>query len=120
MRRTYRNRLLLFVLLFAHGVFAADFRDLKPTVILISIDGFRYDYFSKAPTPNLDSLAARGVRASYMVPSFPTKTFPNHYTIVTGLYPAHHGIIANTMWDDRFKTTFKMAFRDQVRDARGW
>src|ERR1043165_653636 len=95
-----RRPVLLVVLLFAVNLFAADVRDLKPTVILISIDGFRYDYFGKTPSPNLDSLINRGVRARYMQPSFPSKTFPNHYTIVTGLYPAHHGIIANTMWDD--------------------
>jgi predicted AlkP superfamily pyrophosphatase or phosphodiesterase len=55
-----------------------------------------------------------------MVPSFPTKTFPNHYTIVTGLYPAHHGIVANTMWDDGLHATFKMSDRKQVQDARWW
>ena len=112
LKRT-RTRLLL-ILLFVCPAFA------QSTVILISIDGFRYDYSGKAPTPNLDSIAARGVRARYMLPSFPTKTFPNHYTIVTGLYPAHHGIIANNMWDDQLKATFKLSLRDQVRDARWW
>ncbi|MGA1998764.1 MAG: ectonucleotide pyrophosphatase/phosphodiesterase [Terriglobales bacterium] len=118
--RKLRAYVVLVLLLLASNVFAADVRDLKPTVILISIDGFRYDYFGKAPTPNLDSLIARGVRARYMVPSFPTKTFPNHYTLVTGLYPAHHGIIANTMWDDALHATFKMSDRKQVQDARWW
>ena len=120
MFRKLRASVVLALLLLAHVVFAAEVRDLKPTVILISIDGFRYDYFGKAPTPNLDSLIARGVRARYMVPSFPTKTFPNHYTIVTGLYPAHHGIVANTMWDDDLHATFKMSDRKQVQDARWW
>jgi predicted AlkP superfamily pyrophosphatase or phosphodiesterase len=118
--RKLRLYVVLVLLLLAHNVFAADIRGLKPTVILISIDGFRYDYFGKAPTPNLDSLIARGVRARYMVPSFPTKTFPNHYTLVTGLYPAHHGIVANTMWDDDLRANFKMSDRKQVRDARWW
>ncbi len=120
MFRKLRAPLVLALLFIAHTVLAAGIRDLRPTVILISIDGFRYDYFSKAPTPNLDSLISRGVRARYMVPSFPTKTFPNHYTIVTGLYPAHHGIIANNMWDDRLHATFKMSDRQQVQDARWW
>lgn len=120
MSQRLRRSVLLVLLLLACNAFAADIRGLKPTVILISIDGFRYDYFGKAPTPNLDSLIARGVRARYMVPSFPTKTFPNHYTLVTGLYPAHHGIIANTMWDDDLRATFKMAERKQVQDARWW
>ena len=118
--RKLRAYVVLVLLLLACNVFAADVRDLKPTVILISIDGFRYDYFGKAPTPNLNSLIARGVRARYMVPSFPTKTFPNHYTLVTGLYPAHHGIVANTMWDDDLHATFKMSERKQVQDARWW
>jgi predicted AlkP superfamily pyrophosphatase or phosphodiesterase len=116
--RKLRRSVLLVFLLLACNVFAAD--HLQPTVILISIDGFRYDYFGKAPTPSLDSLIARGVRARYMIPSFPTKTFPNHYTIVTGLYPAHHGIVANNMWDDALHATFKMADRKQVQDARWW
>src|SRR5215212_4924383 len=68
-------------------------KDLKPTVILISLDGFRYDYLEKYNPPTLNKLAKEGVRAKWMMPSFPTKTFPNHYTIVTGLYPAHHGIV---------------------------
>jgi predicted AlkP superfamily pyrophosphatase or phosphodiesterase len=66
-------------------------------LILISIDGWRWDYDAKAPAPNLRALMQRGVRAQNLIPSFPTKTFPNHYTIVTGLYPAHHGMVANTV-----------------------
>jgi predicted AlkP superfamily pyrophosphatase or phosphodiesterase len=118
MSQRLRRSVLIVLLLLACDVFAAEIRDLQPTVILISIDGFRYDYFEKAPTPNLHSLIARGVRARYMVPSFPTKTFPNHYTIVTGLYPAHNGIVANNMWDDGLHATFKMSDRKQVQDAR--
>ena len=120
MRRRLRSYVLIAFLLLVHTVLAADVRNLKPTVILISIDGFRYDYFDKVPTPNLNSLIARGVRARYMVPSFPTKTFPNHYTLVTGLYPAHHGIIGNNMWDDALHAGFKMSDRTQVQDARWW
>ena len=60
---------------------------LDPTVILISLDGFRWDYFGRTATPNLDGLMARGVHARWMVPAFPSLTFPNHYSIVTGLYP---------------------------------
>src|SRR5262245_29994734 len=73
------------------------FADLKPTVILVSFDGFRWDYPTKMPTPNLNRLIARGVHARNLIPSFPSKTFPNHYTIVTGLYPGHHGIVANNI-----------------------
>ena len=58
-----------------------------PTLIVVSFDGWRWDYHSRAPAPNLRRLMARGVRAESLIPSFPSKTFPNHYTIVTGLYP---------------------------------
>jgi predicted AlkP superfamily pyrophosphatase or phosphodiesterase len=90
------------------------------TVILISIDGMRADYIDRYPSPNMNSIAQRGVRAEAMIPSFPTKTFPNHYTIVTGLYPEHHGIIANTMYDPKFNATFKLNKREEVTNARWW
>ena len=92
--------------------------DLKPTVILISIDGLRYDYLDKYKPPTLSRLASEGVRAKWMIPSFPTKTFPNHYTIVTGLYPANHGIVENNVYD--FGTVFTMSKREEVRNPRWW
>ena len=94
--------------------------DLHPTVILISLDGFRWDYLDKFPTPTLTELAASGVRAKALIPAFPTKTFPNHYTIVTGLYPAHHGIVANSMYDPEFDAKFSLSKRDAVSDGRWW
>ena len=69
-----------------------------PVTILISIDGFRSDYLARGLTPRLSALAAAGVTGP-MQPSFPSKTFPNHWTLVTGLVPDHHGITANTMED---------------------
>ena len=92
----------------------------QQTIILISIDGFRWDYPEKAKTPNLDYLIKHGVRAKRLIPCFPTKTFPNHYSIVTGLYPEHHGIIANNMYDPQRKKYFKMSMRDAVRDPAWW
>ncbi|MBS1794038.1 MAG: alkaline phosphatase family protein [Acidobacteria bacterium] len=92
--------------------------DLKPTVILISLDGFRYDYVDKFDTPAMKALARDGVRAKWMIPSFPTKTFPNHYTIATGLYPAHHGIVENNVYD--FGTVFSMSKREEVQNPRWW
>lgn len=68
-------------------------------LILISIDGFRADFFDRSLTPNLKTLAADGVHARAMRPAFPTLTFPNHYTLVTGLYPDHHGIVNNRFTD---------------------
>jgi predicted AlkP superfamily pyrophosphatase or phosphodiesterase len=93
---------------------------LRPIVILVSIDGFRWDYFDRADIPTLHALAARGVRSQGLIPSFPSVTFPNHYTIVTGLYPDHHGIIANTMFDPRIgpeKFTMSSA---TAKDPRWW
>jgi hypothetical protein len=96
------------------------FADLQPTVILVSFDGFRWDYTSKVPTPNLRQLMARGVHAQNLIPSFPSKTFPNHYTIVTGLYPGHHGIVANNLFDPPTGRTFAMAKRAEVQDPMWW
>ena len=70
-----------------------------PIVVMISFDGFRWDYPELHGAPALLALAHEGVRAESLVPSFPSKTYPNHYTLVTGLRPEHHGMIANTMWD---------------------
>ena len=65
-------------------------------VVMVSFDAFRWDYPELYNTPNFDKLASRGVRAERLIPSFPTKTFPNHYTLATGLYPGHHGLVNNT------------------------
>lgn len=69
----------------------------KPYVILISIDGVRHDYLEKFQTPFLNKKAEDAVVADYMIPSYPSVTFPNHYTIVTGLIPPHHGLVGNNM-----------------------
>ena len=68
-------------------------------LILISIDAFRWDYLQKYDVPHLQRLAATGVHATRMTSTFPSKTFPNHYTLATGLYPEHHGIVSNNFYD---------------------
>lgn len=93
-------------------------KDLKPTVILISLDGFRADYLEKFNPPTLNELARRGVRAEWLIPSFPSKTFPNHYTIATGLYPEHHGIIENNIYD--FGAVFGIDKKPEVQNPRWW
>lgn len=123
MRKTLRlneiAKAVLLLLTIGFGALAqSPIKDLRPTVILISIDGFRYDYFEKYQPMNLNRLAKKGVRAKSMIPSFPTKTFPNHYTIATGLYPEHHGIIENNIWS--FETTFSLSKRDELRNPRWW
>jgi predicted AlkP superfamily pyrophosphatase or phosphodiesterase len=93
-----------------HGPNAAA-QQAKPYVILVSLDGFRYDYAQKYGAKNLLALAARGASAPQgMIPSYPSITFPNHYTIVTGLYPEHHGIVAMTFYDPQRNQHY--SFRD--------
>jgi predicted AlkP superfamily pyrophosphatase or phosphodiesterase len=72
----------------------------KHYVVMVSLDGFRYDYPRRYGAPNLLKLGAKGASAPEgMFPSYPSLTFPNHISIVTGLYPEHHGIVGNTFWD---------------------
>lgn len=92
----------------------------QPLLILVSLDGFRWDFLDRAPTPALDRIAAEGVRAERLIPSFPTKTFPNHYTAVTGLYTEHHGIVANNMYDPEIDERFSQGNRSAVQDPRWW
>ncbi|MGH7491269.1 MAG: ectonucleotide pyrophosphatase/phosphodiesterase [bacterium] len=98
----------------------AEIADLQSTVILIGFDGFRNDYMDKTETPNLHRLTAQGVRAEGMIPAFPSKTFPNFYTIATGLYPENNGIVGNSMFDPVFNANFKMSDRTAVEDGRWW
>jgi predicted AlkP superfamily pyrophosphatase or phosphodiesterase len=90
-----------------------------PILVLVSFDGWRWDYVDRYPTPNLRALAKQGARAERLIPSFPVLTFPNHYTIVTGLYPEHHGIVSNNMRDPTMPERFAMA-ADTARDAAWW
>lgn len=89
----------------------------KPYVILISIDGFRADFTEKHGARFLQSISQLGVRAEYMTPSFPSLTFPNHYTLVTGLYPAHHGLVDNSYYDTRRQQFYGMGDKAQVADG---
>ncbi len=114
---------LIFTLLFVFSVFLPicaqkPIKNLKPTVILISLDGFRADYLDKYKPKTLNELAKKGVRAKWLIPSFPTKTFPNHYTIATGLYPEHHGIVENNIFD--FDVIFTLDKRPEVQNPRWW
>jgi predicted AlkP superfamily pyrophosphatase or phosphodiesterase len=89
----------------------------KPYVILISADGFRYDYAEKYRAENLLRLSNSGVRAASMIPSFPSVTFPNHYTLVTGLYPSHHGLVGNSFYDPGKNASYSMGDKNKVRDS---
>jgi predicted AlkP superfamily pyrophosphatase or phosphodiesterase len=92
----------------------------RHTVIVLSLDGYRHDYLERPEGHNLKQLAAGGVRAKALKPVFPTKTFPNHYSIATGLYPDHHGILSNAFYDPVFKATFDLKDRTSVEDGRWW
>lgn len=87
-------------------------------VVLVSMDGFRWDYPTMYHTPNLDKIAKRGVKAHSLIPSFPSVTFPNHYTIATGLYPDHHGLVHNNFYDDSLKLSYSISNRKVVEDPR--
>ena len=100
-----------------HGPNAPEQRN-KPYVVLVSLDGFRYDYARKYGAKNLVALAARGASAPQgMIPSYPSVTFPNHISIVTGLYPEHHGIVANNFYDPA--RTRRYAFNDPIAGNDG-
>jgi predicted AlkP superfamily pyrophosphatase or phosphodiesterase len=92
----------------------------RPIVILISLDGWRWDYLKRFNPPTLNGLAQQGVLADGLIPAFPSKTFPNHYTVVTGLYPGHHGIVSNTMRDPKLPGLFSLANVDVQKDPRWW
>lgn len=90
----------------------------KPYVILVSLDGFRYDYAKRYHAEHLLALGAEGASAPEgMLPSYPSITFPNHYTIVTGLYPEHHGIVANNFYDPARKETYSYHDSKSVGDG---
>ncbi len=97
------------------GINALQQRD-KPYLVLVSIDGFNWDYMDKYPTPNLDRLAITGSKAERLIPVYPTLTFPNHYSIATGLYPANHGIVANSFPDKQRDRWYFIHDREMVED----
>jgi predicted AlkP superfamily pyrophosphatase or phosphodiesterase len=113
---------LLVAFALALATFAAGRAAEPAPVILISLDGFRWDYTALHPaeTPNLRRLAREGVVARALVPVFPSNTFPNHYSIVTGLYPSHHGIVNNDLFDARLGEFFHYKSAANVHDPRWW
>lgn len=89
----------------------------KPYVILISADGFRSDYAEKYKAENLLKMADQGVKAKALLPSFPTITFPNHWSLITGLYPAHHGLIDNYFYDYQKEKFYAMSDKNAAEDG---
>ncbi|AZB09908.1 alkaline phosphatase family protein [Chryseobacterium sp. G0162] len=89
----------------------------KPYVIMISTDGFRYDYAKKYNAENLLKLSENGVKAKAMIPSYPSITFPNHWSLITGLYPSHHGLIDNFFYDYKRKEPYAMSNKKNAEDG---
>lgn len=84
----------------------------RPYVVLVSFDGFRHDYVSQFKPPFFQEFIRKGAAAEGLIPSFPSKTFPNHYTLVTGLYPGHHGLVDNSFYDPDLRQHY--AIRDRA------
>lgn len=91
----------------------------KPYVIMISFDGFRPEYLQRLNLPNFERVWRRGVRSTGMIPVFPSKTFPNHYSMVTGMYAESHGLVSNHYWDPRRRARYSMNDTTTVLDG-GW
>ncbi len=103
-----------------HPMAAGHMPATRPTpLLLISLDGFRADYLRRGLSPTLQMLADGGVRARAMKPSFPSLTFPNHYTLVTGKYPDDNGIVNNDMFDPKLGS-FRLNLSKAVDDGRWW
>jgi predicted AlkP superfamily pyrophosphatase or phosphodiesterase len=98
------------------GINRAEHRA-KPYVILISFDGFKPGYLDRFNLPNFRRVMQRGVRARRMIPVFPSLTFPNHYSLVTGLYAERHGIVSNTFYDPARRQTYSLSDRAAVTDG---
>lgn len=111
---------VLAVALGAGGATLSGAHQAPPPLVLVSFDGFRWDYPQHAATPALDRLAAGGVRAERLIPVFPSKTFPGHYSMVTGLHPGHHGIVSNNMRWPGGDGIFGLGRRDEVQNPRWW
>ena len=114
--RKYIIASLLIAICVIYGFYKKD--DEKPYLVIFSFDGFGWDYIDSFPSPNLHLIASQGVRAKSLIPSFPTVTFPNHYSMVTGLYPDHHGIINNNFYDPVIKKSYLYSDLLAVQDGR--
>ncbi|KAI1427083.1 alkaline-phosphatase-like protein [Xylaria sp. FL1777] len=91
-----------------------------PTTLIISLDGFRADFLTRGLTPRLNAFIKEGVSPLYMTPSFPSVTFPNHYTLATGLYPESHGVVGNTFWDPALQAEFYYTDPERSLQPKWW
>jgi predicted AlkP superfamily pyrophosphatase or phosphodiesterase len=116
-RKSIQSIIILVSILLLFTAFRKDSRKpFKNYVVLVSLDAFRWDYNKLYNTPNLNQLAKDGVNAERMIASFPTNTFPNHYSIATGLYPDHHGLINNSFAAPDLGLYYRMGDRSAVEN----
>ncbi|MDR1340537.1 MAG: ectonucleotide pyrophosphatase/phosphodiesterase [Prevotellaceae bacterium] len=92
----------------------------QPYLVVLSMDGFRWDYCDIYNTPNLNKIRTVGVKAEYVQSSYPTVTFPNHYSMATGLYPDSHGLVNNSFYDSALRDTFALSRREAVSNPAYW
>lgn len=108
---------LAFLLVFIGLIPQSFAQEEEQYVILISLDGFRYDYVERFQPPNISRFIEGGTAAKGLIPSFPSKTFPNHYTIATGMKPEHHGIVDNNFYNPAKGVQYSISNRDIVTDG---
>ena len=111
-----KKRIFLFVTVVCWTSVSLHAQQAAPYVILISFDGFRYDYVNNYNPPNFKAFIAKGSQAEAIIPSFPSKTFPNHYSLVTGLMPGHHGLVDNQFYDAPRNEWYGMRDKQRVSD----
>lgn len=115
--------IFVFMLTAARGCFnpqsSGQEEDVNP-LLLVSVDGLMNEFIERNETPNFDRFLSSGVKPEYLVPVFPTKTFPNHWTIVTGLYVENHGMIANSFYDYKLDEQFSYGPPEGQNDERWW
>lgn len=118
LKKYFELIILLLVVTFVSYAKVIEQSDDKPYVILVSFDGFRHDYVQKFNAPNFQSFIKEGAASESLIPSFPSKTFPNHYSIVTGLYPGNHGLVDNSFYDRNLDLSYSIGNRKVVEDAQ--
>lgn len=105
-----------FLLIIGAFVFASCAENEAPYVLMISFDGFRHDYASRQSMLHFEEFIAGGTQAEGLIPSFPSKTFPNHYSLITGMYPGNHKLVDNNFYDPTRSIVFNTSDRDIVED----
>lgn len=103
-----------------HALLSNGTHEYRKTVLLVSIDGLRADYLDRGLTPHLLHISKRGLRAEWMKPAFPTLTFPNHWALMTGLYPESHGIVGNNFYDPELEAEFVYTDPKRSHDGKWW